>query len=337
MTPKAGIGRVTAAIVAIAAMLPYLTLKIVWMAGGTVGVSDPAMMNDASMMTLNAATFGMDVVGLILALAFTMRWGMRLPVWLVLLPIWVGTGLLGPIVASVPLSVIVEGGAAFPVGGPIAQWVYVAVYASFIGQGIGLTAAFALYARDRWPHLFTTPIAYGSAFAGLHAVIGWGVLLFAVPIGAINLYWAFGGEAGLARQIVDAYSASGAIQQAVTGLLALAAGVGLFVLGRGRSGRAFWPPMVVTWLGAGSMFAWGLYVMVLTVLKPPLTTGATYSTAIPDLVMLLSMLTGLVIGLAGAFVLVERSGGGGVVQPAQDALEGEQRDRDRQPADGRHR
>jgi hypothetical protein len=37
---RAGIGRITAAIIAIAAMLPYLTLKIVWLTGGSIGVDD---------------------------------------------------------------------------------------------------------------------------------------------------------------------------------------------------------------------------------------------------------------------------------------------------------
>lgn len=328
---KAGIGRVTAAIVAIAAMLPYLTLKIVWLSGNPVGITDPAMMNDPTMTALNGATFGMAAVGAVLALAFTMRWGMRLPAWLVLLPIWVGTGLLSLIVLSVPVSLIIEGAGVFPPGGPIEQWVYLTVYAGFIGQGVGLTAAFALYARDRWPHLFTKE-RYGTAFRPFHTVIAWGVAVFAVPIGAINLYWAFGGTAGLARELVEAHSVSGGIQMGVKGVLAWAGAAGFALMVRGRAREA----MVAAWLGGGTMFAWGFYSTVITVLKPPLTAGVTFSTAVPDLLEVLSMLTGLAVALAGAFLLVERSDGRSVVQSTENAFKGEQREHDRQPADRRH-
>ncbi|MFD2354901.1 hypothetical protein ACFSTC_45040 [Nonomuraea ferruginea] len=74
-TPRAGVGRVTAAIVAMAAMLPYLTLKVLWLTGSPVGVTDPALMDDSAMYGMNVLTFGMDAVALVLALGFTMRWG----------------------------------------------------------------------------------------------------------------------------------------------------------------------------------------------------------------------------------------------------------------------
>ncbi|TMR22995.1 hypothetical protein ETD86_09655 [Nonomuraea turkmeniaca] len=148
---RAGIGRITAAIIAIAAMVPYLTLKVLWLTGSSVGVADPSLMSDPAMVGLNAMTFGMDAVGLVLALAFTMRWGMRLPAWLVLLPLWVGTGLLSVVVATAPLAVVASGLEVFS-GGPIQAWVYLMVYGGFMGQGVGLMTAFALYASagGRW-------------------------------------------------------------------------------------------------------------------------------------------------------------------------------------------
>src|SRR4029453_3589939 len=74
--------------------LPYLSLKIVWLAGGTLGVADRAMMQHAGMIALNAITAGMDLVAIAIALAFTHSWGLKLPAWLVLPPMWVATGFL---------------------------------------------------------------------------------------------------------------------------------------------------------------------------------------------------------------------------------------------------
>ena len=88
---------------AIACAVPYLALKIVWLAGGTLGVADTAMMSDPSMFVLNLVTAGMDVIAIALALAFTYAWGQRIPAWLVLPPVWVATGLLVKFVLAVPL------------------------------------------------------------------------------------------------------------------------------------------------------------------------------------------------------------------------------------------
>jgi hypothetical protein len=87
---------------AIACALPYLALKLVWLAGGQLGVADAAMMRDPSMVALNALTAFMDLVGIAIALAFTHQWGLRIPAWLVLPPMWVATGLLSKFVARCP-------------------------------------------------------------------------------------------------------------------------------------------------------------------------------------------------------------------------------------------
>jgi hypothetical protein len=51
---------------------------LIWLAGG-VGVADAQMMREPSMVALNAATAGMDLVAIALAIAFTHAWGMRIP------------------------------------------------------------------------------------------------------------------------------------------------------------------------------------------------------------------------------------------------------------------
>ncbi|MFG1949203.1 hypothetical protein [Nonomuraea sp. NPDC048826] len=334
-TPRAGIGRITAAVVAIAAMLPYLTLKILWLAGSPIGVTDPEFMDDSVMVGMNAMTFGMDAVAAILALGFTMRWGMRLPAWLVLLPIWVGTGLLGVIVVMTPLGLLLQGAGLFEVGGPIEPWVYVMVYGGFIGQGVGLMAAFVLYARDRWPGVFATAVGhpYPSLTRSFQRVVAWGALLVTAVIAAVRFFWALGGRGGLPPRVADAMTAAGAVQQGLKGLLAVVAGVALVVLVRGRGRRPFWQPLVVAWLGSGSLFGWGLYAMIVTVTAAPLSAGVT---GLPDLLELFGLLTGMAMGMCGAFLLAERSGVRDV-QPAQQPLESEDRDGDRQAAYQGHR
>ncbi|MDA0637870.1 hypothetical protein OUY22_31055 [Nonomuraea sp. MCN248] len=329
-TPAAGLGRIGAAVVAIAAMLPYLTLKILWLTGNSLGVTDPEFMEGSVMYGMNAMTFGMEAVALVLALGFTMRWGMRLPAWLVLLPLWVGTGLLGVIVLVTPLGLLIEGPSVFEAAGPIEPWVYVVVYGGFVGQGAGLMTAFALYARDRWPGVLTTAVGlpYPSATRPFQRVVAWGSALMAAGIAAVRLFWAFGGGGGLPPQVADTMTPAGALQQGVKGVLAVAAGAALVVLVRARGRGPFWRPLAVAWLGSGSLFAWGLYAMIVKVTAAPLGAG---STALPGLLELGGLLAGMAMGMAGAFLLAERSGVRDV-QPAQQPLEAEDGDGDRQAA-----
>ncbi|GAA3216625.1 hypothetical protein [Nonomuraea helvata] len=308
---RVGIGRVTAAIVAVAAMLPYLTLKVLWLTGSSIGTTDPGLLDDPAMVGLNAMTFGMEAVGLLLAVAFATRRGLRLPAWLVLLPLWVGTGLLSTVIVTVPIMVLGGGLSVFETGGPIEPWIYMMVYGGFIAQGAGLMVAFALYSRDRWPHVFTTRLdqPFASATRSFQTVVAWGALLVAVPIGAIKLF--------------------GGLQDAVEGGFAVAGAVAL-VLVVGRRGHGpFWLPLVVAWLGAGSLFSGGFYEMIVSSVRAPLGP-------LGGLVELFGMLTGLVMGMCGAFLLIERSVVSDV-QPVQDALEGVDRERDRQAADHGHR
>jgi hypothetical protein len=90
---------------------------------------------------------------------------------------------------------------------------------------------------------------------------------------------------------------------------------------------------VAAWLGSGSLFAWGLYVLIIRSVGGPMAAGAGDPA---DLVELFGMLTGLVMGLCGAFLLMERSGVRDV-QPVQEPLEGDDRERDRRTADHGHR
>ncbi|MER7505855.1 hypothetical protein AB0L05_20040 [Nonomuraea pusilla] len=321
---RPGIGRIAAGAVAVAAMLPYLTIKTLWLTGSPLGVNDPDLMDDPSMEGLNAMTFGMDAVGLVLALAFTMRWGMRLPAWLVLLPIWVGTGLLSVVAAVAPVLVTLTGGSAFA-GGPIQPWVYMMVYGGFLGQACGLIAGFVLYARDRWPAVFTTRLdhPFPSPTRPFQTVVAWGSIVVAAPIAAVRFAWAVQGTGGPAA----------VLQHGLKGLLALGAAVALVALVRRRGRGPFARPLALAWLGSGCLFGWGLYAMIIRSVGGPLGGSAA---GLPELVELFGMLTGLVMGMCGAFLLAERSGVRDV-EPVQQPLERVQGEADRRTADHGHR
>jgi hypothetical protein len=102
------------------------------------------------------------LVGILLGLAFSRPRGERLPAWLVLLPVWVGTGLLVPMVLLAPMlgpAAVARDQAA----GAAPTWSYeqLFVIVSLVGVGVGLPVAFAGYAKARWPEALggrSTPV-----------------------------------------------------------------------------------------------------------------------------------------------------------------------------------
>jgi hypothetical protein len=130
------------------AVTPYLLIKIAW----TFGLFLPTeQMGDVSWRGINAVTAVVAAVGILLAMAFCRPWGERLPAWLVALPIWLGTGLLVPMLLLAP----VLGPAAMVLdqeAGAADFWVYeqIFVMVSLVGAGICLPLALAGYAKARW-------------------------------------------------------------------------------------------------------------------------------------------------------------------------------------------
>ena len=254
---------------AIVACLPYLTLKIAWLAGSAVGTvgHGTAEMGDTQHVVGNAVTLGMDLVAIVVALAFTYRWGQRLPAWLVLVPIWVGTGLLAPIALGVPLGVLVQGfagGSASAADNGLRGWVYGVVYGGFTVQAIMLLVAFVLYARTRWARVFsmrTQDLRVGvlrpfqTLLVNVAAVVATGY-------GVLQLVWAVSGGA-LGGDPSAVQTAAQKTFWAAQGPLSIAGAVGLLALvhrwGHGpRTGRMLLP-LAATWVGTGVLFASGLY------------------------------------------------------------------------------
>lgn len=306
------VARLVAGYGAIACALPYLALKIVWLGGGTLGVADRVMMGDASMVALNAVTAGMDVVGIGIALAFTHRWGLRIPAWLLLPPMWVATGLLARFVVWVPITAAIKVLAAESVprvtGGPVLPWVYVLVYIEFVGLGIGLIVAFLLYVRARWPDTVGST-AGASPPGATHAVqvpLANGASLLAIGAAALRLAWAFGVPVGLSHEAAARRTLLGSSLNAIDAAMMVAGGIGLLMIVH-RIGRKtpFWLPLAMTWVGSGSLFGWGLWPLANVLAQTALLRG-TARTALINLIDLLCTLVGLTMGLLALFALAER-------------------------------
>lgn len=264
-------------ILAVLGTVPYLALKIAWLAGSRAGLEDPDFGRGVVMHLANALTLSMDAVAVLMAAAFVMPFGQRLRPALVLVPMWIGTGLLAPIVVVVPLQLalgVPEATTGRP--SPIADWVFAVVYGGFMWQGVFLMAGFALYARARWgadggrtwPR---TPPSRGTVVAGV---------LLAV---ASALVWLedVTGDRSLPNLLGDE-------------LLLAAAALGLVGLHSVRMSRR--TVVILVWVGSGAAVAWGAYDLVLQVVPNDLTEGG-------DTVSILSAAARLLAGAAALSVL----------------------------------
>ncbi|GAA1573906.1 hypothetical protein GCM10009789_29260 [Kribbella sancticallisti] len=297
----------------VAAMLPYLSIKVAWLAGSDLGLAEPGLMRTTPFVVGNLLTALMEVVGAALALVLVHRWGHRLPAWLVLFPMWVATGLLTPVMLAAPLGFVLEvlagagrsGSGEDPVSG-LEGWVYAVVYSGFILQGIGLALAFAIHLRTRWSDVLRSPLRRAGATHEVQVMATVAVGALTALVVAVRLYWAFGGEAGLpntsaadgrlAQQALDASSA----------VLALAGLLGLIVLvaGQPRTVRT-WMPLAAVWIGSGSMLCSGAYQLV--ILLAPGTPFEASGGGGFGLVLVAQLLAGLLCAVTGTFHLAENN------------------------------
>ncbi|WP_067486015.1 hypothetical protein [Actinomadura hibisca] len=308
---RPGVLRLAVCALTILACVPYLTLKLSWLAGGSIGWRDGSAPQDTALYAANAVTMAMDAVAVAIVLAFTFAWGRRLPAWLVVIPMWVGTGLLAPIVLGLPLGAALQGLTSSAPIVPDTQdemlrgWVFVMVYGGFSVQGIGLVTTFVLYARARWPHVFAlraADLAQGAT-RPVQQVLAYAAAVPTVGYAAMELVWAAGSGLGQPDDPARGLTIAQQTVAAVSGLVALAAVAGLLALVH-RRGRAV-PALVAVWTGAGAAFAWGLYSSLSTLAQPG-GMGADTTVAM-GYTQLAALLGGLVMGLTGMFLLAEAS------------------------------
>lgn len=216
----------------VVACVPYLALKVAWLAGSSVGIRPGvagAEMHDERYVVGNLVTVGMELVAIALLLALTFPWGRRVPGWLLAVPVWVAAGLLAPIALALPAGLVLQavaGGAASSTDDGLEGWVYAVVYGGFVLQAVGVLAAFGWHARERWPHWSRErrPPASGVTAVAIGVVVGFGLL---------HLAWAVAGDAAAAPEGFETVAQRTYL--AATGVLVLAA--------------ALAGPAAVAWIG----------------------------------------------------------------------------------------
>ncbi|MFD9907099.1 hypothetical protein [Streptomyces sp. NPDC059063] len=304
--------------VAVVSCLPYLSLKVAWIAGSRIGIPEGSSLLEhrGVMIAANSLTVLMDAAVIVLALLLTRPWGHRVPAWLLVLPMWAATGLLGPIMAGFPAQLAVRA-----LGGSVNsaedtgrepfldEWVFGVVYGGFILQGIGLGLLFALYARDRWGHVWrgrVERLAAPGPAVRLCAVAAAVLALYPV---ALRLLWAGGSTLGLgaaraAERTSDFYVLEALeacyFTAAVAGALTLA-----FRWGRGLPVRV---PLALAWLGSGAAACWGGWLFLASL--GPVDDVTEQPTAAMLLSYAVQMIIGVLVAAVGAHLLRARAARG---------------------------
>ena len=309
--PTMRVARLGAGYGAIVFMLPYLALKVAWLGGNSIGFVDESLVRRPGMIAANALSFGMDLVAVGLALTLTHRWGLRVPPWLVLFPMWVATGFLAPAVVIVPVAIIqgaLASHSAPATDAMLQPWVGRVVGASFAGQGAALIVAFVLYVRTRWADLLqsSTGVAPRGPTHAVQVLLANLAALMAVAAGALHLFWAFGGAVGLGHRALSEPTAPLRLLNAIWGLLSIAGAAGILAMVH-RWGRVrFKLLLALTWIGAGSLFAWGLWTLILVLPGIKFGRRAEEGMALANCLGFVKFTAGMLIGLATAVLLAER-------------------------------
>jgi hypothetical protein len=304
---------------AITACVPYLALKIAWASGSHIGIPDGSSLLEhrSAMIVGSSESALLDSMVVVLALLLTQPWGRRVPVWLLILPVWAATGLLAPIMIGYPLQIAARllGGAVTPSDGPagrpfLHEWVFTVVYTGFIVQALALGALFALYAHARWGDLWQGRISLLAGQGPVGGVQRAAALMASafmlVPLTA-HLLWATGSTSGLTHaQVADRTSDFYALEVSYV-LFALMTVVGLLLLAFPRTGTGAVPlrlPLSLAFVGSAALACWGGYLM-LTALenRDPSRRiselmNVTYST---------QLLAGMLVFTVGAYFFAERT------------------------------
>lgn len=129
------------------------------------------------------------MASVLVVLALTRRWGLRLPWWLPVLPAAVATGAVAPIALGLPvgalLQLVVHGDVRTGGEGSLLPAVFAVVYGGFAAFGVGLAVLFVDYVHRRWPVLLRQgPPAPPVRTLRLLAIAGM------APLAAATTFWA---------------------------------------------------------------------------------------------------------------------------------------------------
>jgi hypothetical protein len=263
---------------------PYVVLKVSWLAGGDLGLRDPASMQTTTYVVANSITLVLELV--VVALAWVLALGAPQRLLVVLAPlVWGATGLMVTPVLSAAVNAVTGGPSGERLAGDaLHAWVYAVVYLGFAVQGVGIAALFGAQVARTWPWLLAprlapvSPALVGGASAG--ALTGLGFLLLASGVDPVWFGPAVteGAERG---------------SWVVTGLLCLAGALGSVVTVR-RSGLF---ASVCAWLGTGAMVCWSGYSLLVA------GVDAAVAEATPLPLTALAAVSGVVLAAAVAVSL----------------------------------
>lgn len=270
------------------ALTPYLLIKVSWVIGALLGlVPLSAEFDMAGWVVLNVATIGMAATGIVTALALVRPWGMRIPGAAVAFCTWVGAGFLVPLLPFIILGSLLgpegggeagggeagggeeQSGGGGDDGAVMPVWEGRLIQFGFVGMGLCLALALPVYLRRRWPDAFAGRV--GEREGGTPSGPPPWVVFVGAALGAVWLYWAAGGTAGVAQ--LAARDANWHLLTGTAGVCALASAAAVWALTRARpAGLPRWIPMALGWLGSGSLFAWSgwklPYTLVLAAVRP---------------------------------------------------------------------
>ncbi|WP_062393003.1 hypothetical protein [Gordonia phthalatica] len=192
--------------VVVLAVIPYSTMKIAWLAGSTVGVTDAASADDMhspAMLIGNGITLGLEVVAVCLAAALTRPIGLRLPAWLVFVIAGGATGLLAPIAAGVPTGLVAqlltESDVHTAGMDHMSPWVFFVAYGGFCVLAVGFAVLLGEYCLTRWGDLLAAPPSPSRLTTVIGAI---GLLPFAVAM----LWWGLVGSGAFGPEAMTAIS-----------------------------------------------------------------------------------------------------------------------------------
>ncbi|AVT29155.1 hypothetical protein C6361_06225 [Plantactinospora sp. BC1] len=246
-------------------MAPYFVMKIFWTIDGLRGGGlHEGAWSHLDWAAVNGLTVAMSGLAILLGLALAQRWGARVPAWLMLLPGWIGMGLLVPMTPLIPILALVNTNTGeTATEAPMTGWEVGLLAVSFAGFALGMAIAAPVYALRRWPEAFSGRSL--SARHGVRVTVARLAAALCVLLGLPQLFWGFGGTIGLNGATLDSRDGQWHLLTLNSGVWALVAAWGAWTLTR-HTGRA---PLLLSWLASGFLFAWGSWKAVFSFAVTP--------------------------------------------------------------------